>query len=171
MKRLILMRHAKTEPWFAGGDDRGRALLPRGKSDAVLIGQEIEARGWAPDHVLLSSARRTRETWLAMSGILTASDHEVLDKLYLAGTSHIQSVIEEHETHSTLMLIGHNPGMHDYAAQVSSLAGTVNQKAAMTLATKMPTAAAALFEADEDQAFRPSVFRLIDYILAKPLRP
>lgn len=165
------MRHAKTEPWHSGIDDQGRALLDRGKSDAALVAAEIKAQGWRPDRVLVSSARRTRETWRVMSESLMGTEHIVLDELYLAGTSAIETTIKAHDMNQTLMLLGHNPGMHDFAARMSSRAGTAHQKAAFMLADKMPTAAAALFESETDGPFEPEVFRLQAYIIAKKLRP
>lgn len=171
MKRLILMRHAKTEPWYQGGDDESRALLPRGKHDAGLVAAELKARGWVPDLVLISSARRTRETWLSMKDYFPGTERQVFEDLYLAGTSTLESMIKEHASTRALMLIGHNPGMHDLAAGLSSRAGSVHQKAAMTLASKMPTSAAALFETVTPGPFQPDAFRLQDYIIAKRLRP
>lgn len=170
MKRLILMRHAKTEPWYQGAHDEGRALLPRGKQDARLVASELEQRGWSPDLVLLSSARRTRETWAAMHEFFPNARHLVLETLYLAGTSTLETQLREYEDTPTLMVLGHNPGMHDLAAGLSSFAGSINQKAALTLAAKMPTAAAALFEAGQAGPFEAALLRLQDYIIAKKLR-
>lgn len=171
MKRLILMRHSKTEPWYQGGDDRSRALLPRGKSDARLVAEALKRREWLPDHVLVSSARRTRETWLELKPLVPQAECSVLDELYLAGTSAIEDLISEHSAAETLMLIGHNPGMHDLAVHLTSRAGTVDQQAAKLVNTKMPTSATALFEAAEDTGFHTSTFRLQDFIIAKSLRP
>ena len=63
MKRLIVMRHAKTEDWAEGIDDHGRALTERGRLDAANVGREIIAKDWTPDFVAVSSARRAKETW------------------------------------------------------------------------------------------------------------
>ena len=49
MKRLILMRHAKTEPWSEGIDDFGRALTPLGHSDARRMAEELVALSWSPE--------------------------------------------------------------------------------------------------------------------------
>ena len=171
MKRLILMRHAKTEPWDHGIDDAARVLLPRGCSDAGLIAEELERRGWMPDHVLISSARRTRETWKYMAQKFPDSQTDILDALYLAGTHALEEAIGGNDDARTLMMLGHNPGMHDLAAGISSRSGPLNQKAAIVLSAKMPTSAAALFEAPEDISFEAASFRLVDYILAKSLRP
>ena len=171
MKRLILMRHAKTEPWYQGGDDESRALLPRGKHDAGLVAAELKARGWVPDLTPISLARRTRQTWDMMSEYFPGAQREIREDLYLAGTSTLETILGAHESTGTLMLLGHNPGMHDLAAGISSRAGSRHQKAALTLSAKMPTAAAALFEAEEAGPFRAEAFKLQDYIIAKRLRP
>jgi phosphohistidine phosphatase len=171
MKRLILMRHAKTEPWYQGGDDESRALLPRGKSDAACVAAELKGRGWLPDLVLISSARRTRETWVAMKDFFPGTKRQIFEDLYLAGTSTLEQMIQAYAASQTLMLIGHNPGMHDLAAGLSSRAGARHQKAAMALASKMPTSAAALFETHTPGPFQTDMFRLQDYIIAKKLRP
>ena len=170
MKRLILMRHAKTEPWEHGIDDAARVLLPRGQSDAGLMASALSGRNWVPTRVLISSARRTRETWKFVSGAFPEAKVEVLDSLYLAGTQTLEDHIKKNEDAETLMLIGHNPGMHDLAAGISSRSGALNQKAAMTLAAKMPTSAAALFQAVDGDNFDVAAFRLVDYIVAKSLR-
>ena len=62
MKRLILMRHAKTETWTEGLDDFGRALTDRGHEDAARMAQELVDMGWSPERILVSTARRARET-------------------------------------------------------------------------------------------------------------
>ena len=60
MKRLILMRHAKTEPWDELIDDHGRALTDVGHQAADVICAALQTSGWAPDKAVVSSARRTR---------------------------------------------------------------------------------------------------------------
>ena len=165
------MRHAKTESWYQGTDDEGRALLPRGKRDAALVAAELKRRNWLPDQVLISSARRTRETWTAMMGHFPGAVHHVREDLYLAGTSALEEVIRGYESAEVLMLLGHNPGIHDLAHGISSRAGSVNQKAALTLAAKMPAGAVALFERNDPAGPDLDAFKLQDFIIAKKLRP
>ena len=63
MKHLLLLRHAKS----AWGDpslaDIDRPLAARGRKAAPQMGRELATRGWAPQTVLVSPARRARETW------------------------------------------------------------------------------------------------------------
>ncbi|MEL7128247.1 MAG: histidine phosphatase family protein [Pseudomonadota bacterium] len=170
MKRLMLMRHAKTEPWFQGTDDISRALLPRGYTDTSLIGKYLVASKWRPDRVLVSTARRTRETWGGLAPLFPGAEAHLLDDLYLTGTRGIDGLVRAHEDVKTLMIIGHNPGIHDFACQILREAGTQDQPSAQMLFMKMPTGATALFEAGNDRSFDPVDFPLAQFVRPKALR-
>lgn len=170
MKRLILQRHAKTEPWYEGVDDHGRALTERGRKDAVFVAQALQEEGWTPDLVIISTARRARETWAGAVSVFQQAKYTLEDDLYLAGSAAIESVIRAYDGSDTLMLIGHNPGFQDYAREIQQIAGSLDHQAALRLSEKFPTGCAALFEADEDGAFEKSQFKLVDVIRAKDLR-
>ncbi|MEL6257732.1 MAG: histidine phosphatase family protein [Pseudomonadota bacterium] len=169
MKRLILLRHAKTEPWYEGGDDHGRALTEHGQDDADLMAQTLVDRGWRPDLALVSTARRARETWLRAREAMARSDVRYEDDLYLADPDTLMNVLESARDLSTVMVIAHNPGLHDFATKLARTGPTPNQAAFASLIEKMPTCAAALFEADEDGPVYVSAFRLVDFIRPKSL--
>ena len=57
-RRLILMRHAKAEPFAS--TDRERALTARGRKDALEAGAYLASTSTVPDHTVISSALRTR---------------------------------------------------------------------------------------------------------------
>src|SRR3712207_6756390 len=59
-RRLLLMRHAKAEPY--GPTDRDRPLTPSGRRDAAAVGVWLSERSLAPDHALVSSAARSTAT-------------------------------------------------------------------------------------------------------------
>ena len=63
MRRLMLLRHAKTETDAPSGHDRDRRLDDRGHFDAAEIGRWIGAHPPFPDGVLVSTAVRARQTW------------------------------------------------------------------------------------------------------------
>ena len=62
MKRLLVFRHAKAGPHDVA-HDKERALIDRGRNDAALMGRAMGDKGYLPDLVLCSSAKRTMETW------------------------------------------------------------------------------------------------------------
>lgn len=169
MKRLILMRHAKTEAWTEGVDDHARALTQLGHETASAMAAVLKSEGWSPDIAAVSTARRTRETWKHLQPVFETCDAKIEDDLYLAGERGIMDVISDIDGAQTVMIVGHNPGIHDLAVRIMREAGSCDHQASMRLATKMPTGAAALFEANEDGAFLPEQFRLKNFIRPKDI--
>lgn len=171
MQRLILLRHAKTEPWSEGIDDHGRALTERGKSDAALISTELKRRGWSVHQALVSTARRARETWRVVSDIYSQATLQLEDDLYLAGPDMIRDVIARHSGDGTLLVIGHNPGLHEAACDFARPQGRAKPELMRRLFERFPTGCAALFEANGDGCDDPSDMVLVDVIRPKDLRP
>jgi phosphohistidine phosphatase len=118
--RLMLLRHAKAEKAEGAMRDRDRPLNARGRGDAVEIAIYLRDHNLLPDRAVVSSARRTRETWERMATeISTDLSVEYEDRLYNAGTDTILDVIKAvGRSAPTLLVIGHNPGMHDMARRL-----------------------------------------------------
>ncbi len=171
MKRLILMRHAKTEPFSEGIDDFGRALLDQGLGDARRMAEQIVAMGWSPGRILVSTARRARETCSEVAQIVEDERVRPMEALYLAGTKVLEEAVAKNADAETLMVIGHNPGMHELALLILRAAGARDDFASARLVEKFPTCCAALFESEEDEPFALPHFKLVDVLRAKDLRP
>jgi len=170
MKRLILMRHAKTEAWVEGIDDFGRALTEQGHVDARRIAEEIVGQGWSPARILVSTARRARETCSEVAKVVEGERVRPMESLYLSGMRGIADAVRQNDGASTLMVIGHNPGLHDFALNILRDGGSSDFTSSERLLEKFPTSCAALFESDEDGAFLPVHFRLADVLRAKDYR-
>jgi phosphohistidine phosphatase len=170
MKRLILMRHAKTEPWTEGIDDFGRALIPQGHDDAKRMAEELVALGWSPERILVSSARRARETCAEVAAVVSGEKVRPMESLYLTGVKGIAEAVTQNDRAATLMVIGHNPGLHDFALSILRDGGALDHQASLRLNEKFPTSCAALFEADKDVVFQPSSLRLVRVLRAKDFR-
>jgi len=116
MKRLMLIRHAKSAWSGAGLADYDRPLNARGKRDALVIGRYLAEHGWKPDLVLCSPARRTRQTAVQLLAKFGGSMPAIqwAEALYLAGASvllqHIRAVSSDI---GTLAVIVHNPGVSE----------------------------------------------------------
>ncbi len=138
-RRLILIRHAKAVEEDAGGDHT-RALSPRGREDAAMLGAWLTEQGLQPDQVLCSTATRTRETLAAFKADYPTS---FCDRLYLAELGELTNKIHNtDDSINRLMIIGHNPGMHGLLAR---LAGDyVNRADESRVVMKFPTAACAV---------------------------
>ncbi|HEX4180930.1 MAG TPA: histidine phosphatase family protein [Caulobacteraceae bacterium] len=147
MQRLILLRHGKAESVAASGGDFERRLTERGRRDAALIGRVLADAGFAPDLALVSSARRARETWAEVAPTFPYARCESARLLYLASAGYLaQAVLEAAEPVNSLIIVGHNPGLHDFALSLwdQSLWGQA-AGGSNPLAAGFPTSAAAVF--------------------------
>ena len=115
MRRLILLRHAKSDWSEPGKADLGRPLNPRGREAAVLIGEYMMKHHLVPDRAVVSTAERTRETWSLVAGAFKQPPKGSFDaRLYEAPPELLLDVIKETKPAiHTLLVIGHNPGLHD----------------------------------------------------------
>lgn len=114
-RRLILTRHAKSswdDPLMA---DHDRPLNERGIRAAADLGAWLASRGYVPDEVLCSDALRTRLTWEGVAPALSqAPAVHLKPALYHAGPDVMLAVLR-HATADTVMMIGHNPGIAEFA--------------------------------------------------------
>lgn len=118
MKRLILTRHAKSSWDDPLMSDHDRPLNDRGKAAAADLGQWLASRGYVPQEVLCSDALRTRKTYSGMAPALPGTPVlELKPSLYHAGPDVMLAVLR-HATADTTMMIGHNPGIADFAARL-----------------------------------------------------
>jgi phosphohistidine phosphatase len=115
--RLMLLRHAKAVAAEPGMADRDRGLTPRGRNDALKIGSYMAHHALLPTYALVSSARRTRETWeRLLTAFPEACPSDFLDELYDARSEDILTAIREVDgSCRNLLVIGHNPGIHEVA--------------------------------------------------------
>ncbi len=118
MKRLILTRHAKSSWDDPLTPDHDRPLNDRGKAAAADLGQWLASRGYVPGEVLCSDALRTRKTWSGIAPALPGTPVlELKPALYHAGPDVMLAVLR-HATADTVMMIGHNPGIAEFAAKL-----------------------------------------------------
>ena len=156
MRRLMLLRHAKTENDAPSGRDRDRRLDNRGRNDAAEIGGWIGRHPPFPDSVLVSPAIRAHQTWQiaweAMKDLVPEPQVELVPELYGPDPSQLLHIIRDESAADPrrLMLVGHNPGMHELAL---ALAGSGDAAARRALADNLPTSGLAVFDfAGEDWA-------------------
>lgn len=114
--RLLLLRHAKAGWAASGTSDFERPLTTSGRTDAAALGRHMQAAGLAPQVVLCSRARRTRESWDEVAGALMAPPEPILsDALYNSDTRRYLAAIRAAPACDTLLVVGHNPMMEDLA--------------------------------------------------------
>jgi phosphohistidine phosphatase len=145
MLRLLLLRHAKAERLRPGERDHERRLDERGREDAPKIGAYLAKHGYLPDQVVVSTASRTRESWnlaaVAMSGKPKVNFDE---RLYESMPHALLTVLRETAPSvRALMMVGHNPGMHELAVQ---LVATGDIETRQRLQEAFPTSGLAVIE-------------------------
>jgi len=145
MRRLLLFRHAKATQSKPDAEDRPRILIKRGRKDSTRIGTYLATDALIPDRVLVSPAARTQETWeFAALALRSAVEVVTVEQLYDATPDTIIGLIKETpaEVHS-LMVIGHNPGLHDLAL---TLIASGNVDARKRLKERLPTGGMAIID-------------------------
>lgn len=167
LKTLYILRHAKAVPENPAGDAE-RPLAKRGRKGAAAIGAYLAGLKPQPRLVLCSTAQRTRET---LDQVLASLDSapQVLyeDGLYLASAGRLIERLQLlPERFESVLLIGHNPGLHQLATTLVG-ASASDQNG---LTDGFPTAALAVLRlAGAWSALRPHQAKLIDYRTPKSL--
>jgi phosphohistidine phosphatase len=119
MRRLMLLRHAKTERAQPGEHDRDRKLTKRGRNDAPLIGAYMAHHRLMPDLALVSPATRAQETWALLADCFAKTPKTVSEeRIYNADPQRLMDLLSETEGATSVVLVGHNPGLHDLAVQL-----------------------------------------------------
>ncbi len=170
MRRLILLRHAKSDR-PAGMRDLDRPLNKRGRRAAPAVGERIAAEGLRPDLALVSPSQRTRETWAAVKGALGDPREETVPEIYEAEAEDILAAIRTTPDEAeTLIVVGHNPGLGDLAV---TLVGQGPRGLRALLASEFPTAAFAVigFEAETWAGLAPGQGRLEHYVRPRDIDP
>lgn len=115
--RLMLLRHAKSD-WADGATpDAERPLSATGRRGCALVARHLTRSGLAPDLILCSAALRTRQTVEGIAAALPASVPVLVeDRLYLAEAQDLLDRLREVDDGApSVMLVGHNPGIHTLA--------------------------------------------------------
>jgi phosphohistidine phosphatase len=113
MKRLILLRHAKSSWTDSSLADAERPLSARGERDAPRMGERLRERGTQPDVIVASPAARARRTAKLIARALRYPETEIRlePDLYLAAPDAILGVVGQAGAATTVIVVGHNPGL------------------------------------------------------------
>lgn len=116
MKKLIIIRHAKSswdDPYL---DDHQRPLAERGLRDSPRMGQRLKRENIFPDRMISSNAARAKATALIIAEQLHFAKEKIefTRKLYHASANSILALVSNTEDDiNTLFIFGHNPGFND----------------------------------------------------------
>ncbi len=138
MKRLAILRHAKSDWGDAKLDDFDRPLNDRGWKAARRMGRELRDRGIEFDLVIASPAARVRETLDGLTEKLKPNvEIRFEPRMYLASGEALLEILRElPEKLQAPLLVGHNPGLQQLVLDLARAGGDRNE-----VAHKFPTAA------------------------------
>lgn len=145
MRRILLLRHAKSDWSNSETADHDRPLNRRGEQAAPKIGVYLARHRLVPDRVLCSTATRARETWKLVAAELPIPPGASYDdRLYAAKPDAILRVLRDVEAGTrSVLVVGHNPGLHELAIRLIASGDLDNRE---RLREKFPTAALAVID-------------------------
>ena len=125
MKRLYIVRHAKSDWSYVGLADFDRPLNKRGRRDSKRMGKYLK-RAWKvkPDYVLCSTAKRVRSTVKRLRKSLDFSKKRIVwhERIYSGHSGDVLDLIRQVDNgYREVMVIGHNP---DMTVLVNALTGS-----------------------------------------------
>jgi len=122
MKRLLVLRHAKSSWADTSLDDWQRPLNDRGRREAPRVGKWLRDRALVPDLIVTSDAVRARETAAAVADAAAYTREIVVEpSLYHATPADAIAVLKSisNQTARTVLIVGHNPGLRDLVSRLS----------------------------------------------------
>ena len=168
MRTIILLRHGKSswsDPTLA---DIDRPLAPRGERASRRIAKYMRRKRIRPELVLCSPSLRTRQTLGAIEPSLGKSSLvELVPQVYAASQGELLERLQAvSDSVSSVMFIGHNPGLHDLALALASRGADLPQ-----LEQKFPTGALATLVVHSGSwaSLSPGDAELVDYVVPRQL--
>lgn len=118
MKRLYIVRHAKSTWDLPELEDIERPLSKRGKKDAPKMGKYLKKNKHIPEIIISSPAKRAFKTARLLAEELGYPEENIVknENLYEAGLETLLDVIRNIEDkYEKAMIVGHNPGFNSLA--------------------------------------------------------
>lgn len=122
MKKLFIIRHAKSSWDDPELDDFDRPLNKRGQKDAPRMGKRLKEKRITPDIMISSPAERALATCIAIAKVLDFDQPKIKTerKLYHASEDEILNVLRNlkdspRDSEEVVLLFGHNPGLTEFA--------------------------------------------------------
>jgi phosphohistidine phosphatase len=168
VRTVILLRHGKSSWSDRALADLDRPLAPRGKRASKRIAKYMRRKRIRPALVLCSPSLRTRQTLAAIEPSLDEGcSVELVPELYAASERELLERLQVvPESVSSVMLIGHNPSLHQLALLLASRGADLPR-----LGEKFPTGVLATLVVDSESwaALRPGDAELVNYVLPRDL--
>jgi phosphohistidine phosphatase len=141
MRTLYLLRHAKSSWGDPDVDDRDRPLNERGRRAASQLAEHLRLSGCRPELVVCSPALRTRQTLdLVAIGLGVQARVRVDESVYGATAAALWRLVRDlPDSAGEVLVVGHNPGLHELAASLADSGDTDDDATRERLRAKLPT--------------------------------
>lgn len=171
MRQLLILRHAKSSWTDPKLSDHARPLNARGRKAAEAMRRAMHDLGLQPDVVLVSSARRTLQTLEALEPWDEAPLIEPMDELYLATAPQLLRIAQNvPETARNVLIIGHNPGLHELALLIAGAPAAADAAELQRLTQRFPSGALAAFTVTGPwRCLGPGASRLLRFLAPRDL--
>jgi phosphohistidine phosphatase len=148
-KRIYLLRHAKSGWAEPGGRDFDRSLSDAGFAEAELLAETAADKGYRPDLVVCSTAKRCRQTADAIKRVFSGLvEFRYVDALYNGPADAYLEIAHSTRGVDALMLVGHNPAMEEVFAMLCG-----NEVMERTVPEGYPTSGLAVIDATGDDTY------------------
>lgn len=140
MKTLFILRHAKSSWDNPELSDHDRPLNNRGKKNAPEMGKRLRKKEILPDLLLSSTAVRAFSTAKKVANEVGYPKSKIIEtrELYHAEIEDLMDIVRmQNDSVKSLMIVGHNPGLTDFANYVAD-AGINNIPTAGIVAVRFP---------------------------------
>jgi phosphohistidine phosphatase len=124
VKRLVIIRHAKSSWANALLEDFDRPLNERGKKDAPLMAKKLKDKKVVPDILITSPAKRALSTCKKFAKVFDINKKNIWKepKLYLASENTMLKIAKElDDKYEVVFMFGHNPGLTNFVNYCSNL--------------------------------------------------
>ncbi|NBC27910.1 MAG: histidine phosphatase family protein [Bacteroidetes bacterium] len=117
MKRLLIMRHAKSSWDDRDRKDFDRPLNKRGRRDAPAMGKFLKSVDAVPSHLISSPAARAKETVELLANGAGIKEPSITwdEDLYFNGPeAYLEAVRRSPGSQKTVLIAGHNPSVEQF---------------------------------------------------------
>ena len=123
IRRLFILRHAKSAWDTDASSDFERPLAKRGKKDVPAVGAWMLEQGLLPDHIISSPAERAKQTVIGICHALDIEKKAIHwdSRVYGADTEELLELLSEvPDNAKAVLIVGHNPGLESLFSYLSS---------------------------------------------------
>lgn len=122
MKKLYLIRHAKSSWKDIDVSDFNREINKRGKKDIPFMAQRLKSFGVLPDLILSSPALRAKETALGIANIIGYDEEKIVfeNSLYASCYTNYRYLLDSlDEKYNNIFIVAHNPEITEVGERLS----------------------------------------------------